>query len=77
MKKTLSSLVAILFGLSAISAVGIAEEDKSDSQDILALCTAEAKGAIDVQDYIDDCVKEKEEEMKELAKENMSAKEKS
>lgn len=77
MKKTLSSLVVILLGLTGATTLSIAEENNVDKQDILATCTAESKGAIDVQDYIDQCVKDAEDEMKEIAKEVENTKPKS
>ena len=77
MKKMLSSLVAILLGLTGVTYLSIAEENNASKEDILAACTAESKGAIDAQEYIEECIKEKEEELKALAKDAESSKEKS
>lgn len=70
-------LLTIVLGLFTFTGISVAEEASADKQDIIAACTAESKGAIDVQEYIDECVKEKEEELNELAKEAAGSKEKS
>ena len=77
MKNIISSLVVILLGLTGVTSLSFADEDNVDKKDIIAVCTAESKGAIDVQEYIDQCVKDTEEEMKEMAKEAENTKPKS
>lgn len=77
MKKSIISLLAITTGFATSMGISLAEDASIDKQEIVAACTEEAKGAIDVQEYIDECVKEKVEEMKEMAKEAEPAKEKS
>lgn len=77
MKKLSKSLFAVVLGLFTFSGFSVAEEAGADKQEIVAACTAEAQGAIDVKEYIESCVKDKEEELKEMAKEAEAAKEKS
>ena len=74
MKKSTTYLLATVLGLFTFTGITVAEEASADKQDIIAACTAESKGAIDVQDYISDCVKEKEEEIKEMTKEASESK---
>ena len=76
MKKFTMSLLSTVLGLFMMTGISVAEEVSADKQDIIAICTEESKGAIDVQEYIDQCVKDKEEELKEIAKEAAQAKEK-
>ena len=74
MKKSTTYLLATVLGLFTFTGITVAEEASADKQEIIAACTAESKGAIDVQDYISDCVKEKEEEIKEKAKQSSQSK---
>lgn len=76
MKNNTKYMLTTVLGLFALTGISVAEEDSTDRQDIIAACTAESKGAIDVQEYIDECVKEKEAELNELAKEAEKNKEK-
>lgn len=66
MNKISKSLFAVFLGLVATASINAADAD-ADKQAIVAACTDEAKGAIDVNEYIEECVKEKQEEMKEAA----------
>ena len=77
MKKIISNLVVIFLGLTGVTSLSFANEDNVDKKDIIAVCTAESKGAIDVQEYIDQCVKDTEEEVEEMAKEDKNTKPKS
>lgn len=64
MKNLFKSLFVVLLGLVAFTGISVAEEANADKQAIIDACTAESKGAIDVQEYIDECVKDKLEELK-------------
>ena len=77
MNKLKKYFLTTVLGLFAFAGISIAEETSVDKQDILAACTEESRGAIDVQEYIDTCVKEKEEEIKEMTKEESGSKQKS
>lgn len=69
MKNLYKSLFAVLLGIVTFMSYGVAEEANADKQAIIDACTAESKGAIDVQEYIDMCVKDKLEELKAEAEE--------
>ena len=45
-------------------------EDSAEMQELRAACTAEAEGAENAQEYIDECIKDREEELKELAQQS-------
>lgn len=77
MKRISTMLFVVLLGMFSFVSMGSAEESNADMAAIKAACTAEAKGAIDVKEYIEECVKDKEEELKEAAKEAAAGKEKS
>lgn len=77
MMKTLQSLFVVLSGLVLLAGNSIANESNEDKQDIVAACTEESKGAIDVQEYISECIKDKEEELKNMAQDAEAVKEKS
>lgn len=77
MNKLKKYFLTTVLGLFTFTGIAVAEEASADKQDIIAACTEESKGAIDVQEYIDTCVNEKEEELKEMTKEAAGSKEKS
>ena len=62
-------LMAVLAVL-ALSGKAFAEENSAEMQELRAACAAEAEGAENVQEYIDECMKDREEELKELAQQS-------
>lgn len=75
MKNLYKSLFAVLLGLVTFMGYSVAEEANTDKQAVVDACTAESKGAIDVQEYIDECVKDKLEELKAEAEAEAQGKE--
>jgi len=76
MKKISTMLFVAFLGMFSLVGISTAEEASIDIKAIKVACATEAKGAIDVDEYIEDCVKNKEEELKEALKENANANEK-
>ena len=65
-KYFLTAALAIL----ALSGNAFAEENSAEIQDIRAACMAEAEGADNVQEYVDECIKDREQELKDLAQQS-------
>lgn len=69
MKKVLTAIFSISLGLFALAGSVNAEQARPELAAIKQACTEEAQGAIDVNEYIESCVKEKMEELNEAGKE--------
>ena len=70
MKNITKYFLMTALALLALSGKSFAEENSAEMQDVRAACAAEAEGADNVQEYIDECIKDKEEELKELAQQS-------